>query len=78
MRKLQRFTMAVVLTFMLAAFVFAGDILTGYAPPPPPASSSAAAPGDIYIPGQTDTPLARSDSVTEVALNLLMSVLAVF
>ena len=81
MKKLQRLPMAVVLTLMLAASAFAGDIWTGIAPPPPP-------PGDIWTPKTLspppDSPLATtvecapSDSAIGVALNLLQDVLSVF
>jgi hypothetical protein len=42
MRKLQRFSIALALTFMLATGAFGGIIDTPPAPAPPPASSSTA------------------------------------
>lgn len=78
MKKLQNFSMAVVLILTLAASAFAGDIWLGIASPPPP-------PGDIWTgkapqpPDQKPTPGgAPSDSTIAVVLNLLQSVLSVF
>lgn len=82
MKNLQRLCASVVLTLALAASVFAGQIDTGKTPPPPPPTSATAA-------GQIDTGIAPPDttpngettsveSVTEIALNLLQSVLALF
>lgn len=70
---------AAVLSLMLTASAFAGDIYIGKAPPPPPGSASASvtAPGDIYI-DRTDIASAPSDSASHIALNLLLSILSVF
>jgi hypothetical protein len=81
MKKLQRLTMAVVLTLMLAASAFAGDIWLGKAPPPPPpGSSSTTTPGDIWTgtSGETQSPAFASDSVEGIALNLLQCTLSMF
>lgn len=81
MEKLQRLTMAAVLTLMLAASAFAGDIWVGKAPPPPPPGSpSTTTPGDIWTPASvaTQDPALASDSVEGVALSLLQSILSVF
>jgi len=79
MKKLKQLSLATALTFMLKTGAFAGTIDTPAVPPPPPdSSSSMATPGDIEIPGVTQNPGLASDSVTEVALGLLQSVLSVF
>lgn len=80
MKNLQRLCASVVLTLALAASGFAGQIDTGKTPPPPSSATAA---------GQIDTGIAPPDtapngettsveSVTEMALNLLQSVLALF
>ncbi len=81
MKKLKQLSLATALTFMLAKCAFGGIIDTPAVPPPPPpdsSSSSIAAPGDMETPGVTQGPGLASDSVTEVALSLLQSVLSVF
>ncbi|MFN2493536.1 MAG: hypothetical protein ABR501_11720 [Pyrinomonadaceae bacterium] len=79
MKKLQQLCMAGVLTLMLTTATFAGDISTGgiAQPPPPPDQSSETTPGDISTPG-IQTPQATSDSVADIALNLLQTMLSVF
>jgi hypothetical protein len=78
MRKLQQFCVAGVFTLVLTTATFAGDIETGGKPqPPPPAGSSATTLGDISTPG-IQNPQATSDSVTDIALNLLQTILALF
>ena len=73
MKKLQQLCMAGVFTLALTTAGFAGDIQTGGSPqPPPPNQSSATTPGDIHT-GQ-----AISDSVADIALNLLQTMLSVF
>ena len=80
MKKLKQLSLATALTFMLATYAFGGIIDTPAVPPPPPPpdSSSAMAPGIIDTPRATQGPGLASDSVTEVALSLLQSVLSVF
>jgi hypothetical protein len=82
MKKLKQLSLATALTFMLATGAFAGTIDTPAVQPPPPpppdSSSSVATPGDMETPGVTQGPGLASDSVTEVALSLLQSVLSVF
>jgi hypothetical protein len=81
MKKLKQLSLATALTFMLATGAFAGTIDTpAVQPPPPPDSSSATTSGTIDCPavGETQGPGLASDSVTEVALSLLQSVLSVF
>ena len=79
MKRLKQVCMAVVLTLLLSVLAIAGDIQIG-APSPPPnsATSSATNPGDIQIPGEIEIPGAPSDPITEVALNLLQTVLSIF
>jgi hypothetical protein len=78
MRKLQQLCMAGVFTLALTTATFAGDIQTGGAPqPPPPNRASAATPGEISTPG-IQSPQAMSDSVIDITLNLLQTMLSVF
>ncbi len=80
MKKLKQLSLATALMFMLATGAFAGTIDCPAVPPSPPpdSSSSIATPGDMETPGVTQGPGLASDSVTEVALSLLQSVLSVF
>jgi hypothetical protein len=76
MKKLRQLCMAGVFTLALTTATFAGDIHTPGSPqPPPPDESSAIAPGDIATPGN---PQSTSDSVADIALNLLQTMLSVF
>ena len=79
MKKLQQLCIAGVFTLMLTTATFAGDIATGgiAQPPPPPDQSSATTPGDISTPG-IQSPQAMSDSVSDIALSLLQTMLSVF
>jgi hypothetical protein len=78
MKKLQQLCMASLFTFVLTTATFAGDIHTGGAPqPPPPNQSLATAPGDIETPGPKNSQ-ATSDSVADIALNLLQIMLSAF
>jgi hypothetical protein len=80
MKKLQQLCMAGVFTLVLTTATFAGEISTGgltQPPPPPPDGLSATAPGDIATGGlQNSGP--SSDSVADIALNLLQTMLSVF
>jgi hypothetical protein len=82
MKKLKQLSLATALTFMLATGAFAGTIDCPAAPPPPPpppdSSSTTSGIIDTPAPGVTQGPGLASDSVTEVALSLLQSVLSVF
>ncbi len=78
MKKLQRFSIAVVLTLTLAASAFAGDIWLGIAPPPPGDIWTGKAPSPPDSPSTTTVECAPSDSAIGVALNLLQDVLSVF
>ena len=80
MKKLQQLCMVGVFTLALTTATFAGDIHTpGITPPPPPPPDelSATTPGDIAT-GGIQNPQATSDSVIDLALNLLQTMLSVF
>ena len=80
MKKLQQLCMAGVFTLVLTTATFAGEISTGgFAPPPPPPPDelSATTPGDIQT-GGIQNPQATSDSVADIALGLLQTMLSVF
>jgi len=72
MRKIKHLSIAVMLTFMLGATAFAGEIHIDKTPPPP-GSSSLAKPTDLASPSDT-----QIVGVTDVMLNLLESMLSVF
>jgi hypothetical protein len=73
MKKLQRLCVAGTFTLLLTMSALAGDIQTpGKTQPPPPPESSIPAPGDI----QTGNEI--QNSVAEIALNLLQTMLSVF
>lgn len=81
MKKLQQLCMAGVFTLVLTTATFAGDIHTGgitQPPPPPPAASSATTPGGIETGPGVQNPEGISDSVADIALNLLQAMLSVF
>lgn len=85
MKQLRILCALVVLTFALMVPAYAGNISTGIADPPPPPSSSATTDGNIStgITSQTtegtgETTASASSSITEIAVNLLQSVLALF
>lgn len=78
MKKLQQLCMAGVFTLAITTATFGGDIQTPGSPqPPPPNQSSATTPGDIDTPG-IQNPQAMSDSVADIALNLLQTMLSMF
>jgi len=76
MRKLRQLSMAVVFSLMLANGAFAGSI--GTPPEPPPEPPSLTATGIIETPPSDAQPVAASDLVVDVALNLLQSMLLAF
>ena len=84
MKKLQRLCVATVFTLVLTSATLAGEIHTpGIAQPTPtptPASSSAIAAGEIPIgeSSSTSVDVSESNSLTNVALNLLQIMLSVF
>lgn len=75
MKNFKKLLATVVLTLMLAISVFAGEISTTVTPPAP---TSATTQGEISttVTGQIETPVTSTDSATEIALNLLQSVLS--
>ena len=81
MKKLQQLCLAGVFTFVLTTATFAGDIATGgftQPPPPPPDEWSAITPGSIETGSGVQNPQAISDSVADIALDLLQTMLSVF
>lgn len=66
MKNLRTFGAACVLALAMAAPAFAGHISTDIAPPQPPPA------------GHIEIPVAPDDPVTEAALSLLQSLLALF
>lgn len=83
MKNLRRLSGALVFTLALTLPTFAGDIQTGVAPPPSQPAQTATLNGDIQtgVTGQAETGSSEAtaaDSATEIALNLLQSVLALF
>ena len=82
MKALRQLCVASVFILALTMPAFAGEIETPKTSTPPPAPSAATA-GDIEttFTGQIETPSGEAtatDSATEIALNLLQSVLALF
>lgn len=78
MKKLRQLCIASVFTLALTTATFAGEIQTPGSPqPPPPTQSSATTPGEISTPG-IQSPQALSNSVADIALNLLQTMLSMF
>jgi hypothetical protein len=79
MKTLRQFCVVVVFTLALTTSAFAGEIeITKTSPPPPPTAQ-----GDIHtgVTGQAETGSSEATAAglaTEIALNLLQSVLALF
>ena len=83
MKPLRQLCVALTFTLALAITTFAGEIHTTVAPPPPPSSQATTTEGDIQttVAGQEETGSSEAtttDSATELALNLLQSVLSLF
>jgi FlaG/FlaF family flagellin (archaellin) len=82
MKNLRRLCGAVVFTLALTITAFAGDIQTTVtSPPPSQPAQTATLNGDIQtgVTGQVETGSSEaSGSATEITLNLLLSVLALF
>lgn len=74
MKNLRKFSIAVVLALTFTLPAFAGEISTGIAPPPATPTSDLAK-GEVTT-GSSE--IAASSSLTEAALNLLQSALALF
>jgi hypothetical protein len=80
MKNFRSLSAALVLTLVLAAPASAGHIECGIAPPTPPAATSDTTEPDAgSVDGHIEIGVAATDSVvTEAALSLLESVLALF
>jgi len=84
MKNLRQPCVAFVLIFVLTLPAFAGQMDTPFAPPPPPAPASATTEGEISTTVAGDINTTKSGeataagSMTEMALNLLQSVLSLF
>ena len=84
MKTLRQLCVASVFVFSLTFPAFAGEIQTGVAPPPPSQPAQTATVNDEMqtgLTGQEETgsdEVSATDSATEIALNLLQSVLALF
>jgi hypothetical protein len=81
MKTLRQLSVALVFALALTIPALAGDIETGKTQPPSPATITAQ--GDIQttVTGQEETgsgEAAATDSATDIALNLLQSVLSLF
>lgn len=78
MKKLQQLCIAGVFTLVLTTATYAGDIATGGSPqPPPPSRSPSITQGQIDSVGNENAQV-MSDSVADIALNLLQTMLSVF
>lgn len=80
MKSLRRFSITLVFTFALSLSASAGEISTTIAQPPTQLATTGGE-MDTGITGQIDTSSSEAtvnDSMTEVALNLLRSVLSLF
>lgn len=81
MEKLQRLSMTLIFTLVLATSAAAGEIPIDKTPPPPPPASAMAAPGEIPIDERSSTSEGDSfgsTSLTDVTLSLLQIMLSVF
>lgn len=83
MKNLRQLCMAVILTLMLTAHTFAGQMPTTVTDPQPPSSSAASMTTDgqinTLVAGQIHTTSSEVvDPVTEIAISLLQSVLPLF
>jgi hypothetical protein len=83
MKPLRQLCVALTFTLVLAMTTFAGEIHTTVAPPTPPSSQATTTEGEMQmtVTGQEETGsggATAADSATEIALNLLQSVLSLF
>lgn len=79
MKSLRQLCAAFMLTLALTVSTFAGQMSTTVVDPPPPAPE-ATTQGSMSttVAGQIETNIIATDPTTEVALNLLQSLLALF
>lgn len=89
MKNLKRLGASATLMFVLAVVAFAGETQSPPCAPPepgetqsPPCAAAQMIPGDSQAPGETSAPPASNagdaPSVTELAVDLLQSVLSLF
>lgn len=88
MKSLKQLGISIALTFVLAAAAFGGETPTGPCAPPepgqtntPPCAAAQVVPGDaVALEDTNGSPVSNADalSVTEVAIDLLQSVLLLF
>ena len=75
MKNLRQLCAVLVLTLMLTLSAFAGQIEIGYVPPPPQQSTAQ---GEATMSNTGEISTGVMDTTTEITLNLLQSVLALF
>jgi hypothetical protein len=75
MKTIRQICATIVLITVLAFSAFAGEMSTGIATPPPPTQQGEMS---TTVSGQMDTGITTTDTATEIALNLLPSLLALF
>jgi hypothetical protein len=81
MKKFRQVCMAGVFTLLLTTATFAGEIATGgftAPPPPPPDELTATTPEEIQTGWGIQNWQATRDSVADISLNLLQTMLALF
>lgn len=78
MKHLKRFATVAVFVLTLTTASFAGQISTGITSPPPPPQNSIEQADANNVGGEVTTDAQASDSVVEVALSLVESLLALF
>jgi hypothetical protein len=78
MKTLRRLCAVFVLTLTLALSAFAGQIETGIAPPSPPPDVAATGQIETGVTGDISTGDTAIEPATEIALNLLQSLLSLF
>jgi hypothetical protein len=80
MKHVRQLCAAIALTFALSLTILAGDMSCGItSTPPPPEQSQTATCGDMSCGGaSTDEATSSEPTITEIALGILQSVLALF
>lgn len=76
MRNLRQLCAAVVLTLVVTAHTFAGDMHTLAIDPPPPPPAETEGQMDTTVEGQIHTTSSDTDPISDVALGLLQGVLS--